>query len=155
MPKCGAHKPHEGQHPNRISSIALVNRRRGKANLPAEKPLRGSIVRHNTNHAKSGSGRPVKTGVGAGRGKSLERPNPGEQRIVCGFYRRRSTDSQREQGPEAETNASYRDLIVGLYIHKRQVGNGPWLTDRLRHGTALVPNATASRDQVRGKSFEG
>jgi len=67
----------------------------------------------------------------------LERPNPGEQRIVRGFYRGRLTDSQREQGPEAGTIATYRDLIVGLHIRKRHVGKWTVINRSVeaRHGS--------------------
>jgi hypothetical protein len=63
-------------------------------------------------------------GFKAGKKNPLERQNPGEQRGARGLRRGRSTDSQREQGPEAESNATYRDFIVGLHIRKRHVGNG-------------------------------
>jgi len=67
----------------------------------------------------------------------LERPNPGEQRIVRGFHRGRSTDSQREQSPEVETIATYRDLIVGLHICKRHVGKWTVINRSVeaRHGS--------------------
>lgn len=76
-------------------------------------------------------------GPGAGRGKSLERRIPGEQRIAHGFHRGRSTDSQREQSPEVERSVTSRDLIVGL--HTRQMARGQqtvfYRSVEARHGS--------------------
>src|ERR1051326_6049710 len=120
-----AHKPHEGQQPDRIGLIALVNRRRGKANLLAEKPLRGSIERYYTNHAKSGSGRSVKTGSGPG-GRNPWRGQTQGSNESCAVST--ADDRRTLRGSKAQKPKRMRLTAIGSSACT--FVNGRWATDR-------------------------
>lgn len=124
MPKCERTNLRKGGIPTALVRLHWWIDGEGKPTSTQGNPLKGSTSGE-TPRREVHERKAREDGLGAWREKSLERQNPGEQRIVRGFFRGRSTNSQREQGPEAGPHATDRDWIAGSRIGKRHVGIRP------------------------------
>jgi hypothetical protein len=97
----------------------IESRREGKLTSSQGKPLRDSAPA-NRLEAQVREWKAREDGLGAGRAKSFERPNPGEQRIVRGVTAAGGCRILR--GRKAQKPSWMRltaNLFVGLHIRKR------------------------------------
>lgn len=130
--------------------------RRGKANLPAGQTAeRQRAGRRSV--AQVGEWQAREDGSSGGEGEIPGEVKPrGAANRSRRYTRGRLTNSQRDQSPETGSYATCREFIRRVAQPKTVRGHGPWINRKVCRGCpALIRDATASSDQVRGKSFQG